>query len=462
MLNSRCIFLILACVFFISCTVQTPLVERLKKTNGQYESWDGNGVVYALPKLGFDVQFQVSRTYFETPECSTDLLTPEQKNAMDIEAGIKIKARTIVALHSTQFTKRAVPDPDRIFISRFPEASWWADSSLLIKMGSNGVIEGTEGSAASKAAAIGMKALEFVGNVGASVITLGVAAPHQSFGKKKCVEKADEFMRLQKEIANYRTSPTPFSKEVLDQYISEINAEQIPILALYLGEPRVVKGAASCFVVPEKFETKRIVTLYSTHGLHVERGVSCAMDKEFKAPDQFSPEQGEKVSPILMAVEPADETLTSAYAAGPSSVPDSAGFFYSVPARAYISLSGHKNAAKDRESYLLPQLGSLHTLPQVEGANPVLVVDLHEETGALKSVKVVNNAADVAGLISATDTSINTLLAATTAQKAKEDEAAIAAAAKRDPLAVLTREQALLEAELAIATAKEALKQSAP
>lgn len=79
----------------------------------------------------------------------------------------------------------------------------------------------------------------------------------------------------------------------------------------------------------------------------------------------------------------------------------------------------------------------------------------------MKSVKVSNSAADIAAILSSAGTSASSLLTAISTQRTKEQEAAAAKAAELDLLAVLTREQAPLEAELAIATAKGALKQLA-
>jgi hypothetical protein len=105
-------------------------------------------------------------------------------------------------------------------------------------------------------------------------------------------------------------------------------------------------------------------------------------------------------------------------------------------------------------------LGGVRSLPRVTGASPALVVELHPDTGGLKSVRVSNDVADIPGIIGSVNTGTAALLTAAATKREKELAAEQEAAAKLDPLAVLTREQALLEAELAIELAKEALKQS--
>lgn len=60
----------------------------------------------------------------------------------------------------------------------------------------------------------------------------------------------------------------------------------------------------------------------------------------------------------------AADVTQSATRAATTPVPDSAGFFYSVPVRAFVSLSGHAKATTNRQSYLLPQFGDVRARPQ--------------------------------------------------------------------------------------------------
>jgi len=314
-------------------------------------------------------------------------------------------------------------------------------------MGPDGTVEGTESSAVSKSVAIATKLIEFTGSVGAAVIALGSGAPKLSC--EECKSKAEEYMTLQQELANFRATPTPYPKDTLEQYINEIKAEQAVIQALFIGKPTVLKGSINCFAVPDKAGATNIFDIDPENGFTPLGGTLCRMDERFGGGNTIS-SKADKRSTVSMNVEIADDVMKIANRAGPNPVPNSAGFFYSVPVRAFVSLSGHAKATTNRESYLLPQLGDVRALPQVKGNSPALVVNLHPETGALKSNKVSNNASDIAGMLSSTGTSVSSLLKAETAK-----------AAKQDPLAVLKREQALLEAELAIATAKEALEQLA-
>lgn len=456
------IFILIVCAIFSGCTVKTPLVERLehKANSTDYMSWDGNGIVYALPKIGFDVQMKVSRTELEKPVCDAKKLTKEDLADMGIKiAEIKMKKRTIFALHSATLTSHAVPDPERVFIARFPESSGYADSSLQVKMGSEGTVNGVEASAASKAAPIAAKTIEFVGTVGAAVVAAGAKSAEEQ--KKECEQAPEDFKNLKKELSKYRALPTPFPKGTLDLYMNEIKAEQARIQALFIGKPTVLEGTVSCFVAPAKKKTKTtILNLYNEKGIE-PKDAECVMDAKFLVPQDFKPKPKDKKSSISLNITLIDNTMLSANKAAKSEVPKSAGFFYSVPVRALVSLSGHEKANTKPVPYLLPQLGEVRALPQAEGSSPAMIVELDPETGALKSVKVSNSAADIAGIIGSGSTSTSGLLTAIATQRDKEREAAKEEAAKHEPLAVLTREQGMLEAELAIATAKEALRQLA-
>ena len=58
---------ILATAFatFLTGCVHTPQVEKVEGT------WDGNGVLYALPRTAIDATFEVSKVDFKAPECKT-------------------------------------------------------------------------------------------------------------------------------------------------------------------------------------------------------------------------------------------------------------------------------------------------------------------------------------------------------------------------------------------------------
>lgn len=444
------------------CSTTTPLVKRLKpsETGLGYAEWSGDGLLYALPKTGFDITFTVSKTNLGKPLCKADKITAEQREAMSIKLDeIKDEQRTIYAIHSTTLTNRAVPDPNKVFFSSFPKSSNFADSSLVVTMGADGTVNGLDASAASKVDKVITKVFEVAGKIGAAIVAFGAAKP--SMNEAECTQMANNYISLKRELSRYRSLPTPYPKDTLDHYIKEIKSDQANIQALFIGKPTVQKGAISCFVAPDKFDTINILSVYPSKGFLTTDHAVCQMGEVFSIKASNQPTSSDKQSSIILKVEqePSGDVMLAAYNAAKSKTPESAGFFYSVPVKAFVSLSGHAKATINREAYLLPQLGKVRSLPQVKGSNPSLVVSLHPETGALKSVKVSNNAPDIAGMVGAAGVSSSELLTAITAQRTKEQEAAEAAAAKLDPLAVLQREQALLESELAIATALEALKQ---
>lgn len=432
------------------CSTNTPLVERLQYGPAGFEQWSGEGIVYTLPKTQIDLRFEVSKTVLADPRCDASDLSKEQQEAMGINPdNVGTGERELFALLSTELTARAVPDPTRTFVARFPKPSFFSDSSLLINMAEGGVVEGIEGSATDKTLAIAAKLLEVGGTIGASVVALGAGADSTAELADECANKAKEYIDLRNEIAGFRAGGSPHPKDSLDHYIAEIKAEQASIIAMFIGVPTVKKGAVVCSLAPSKAEQSDVLTLYPAKGFASSDRAVCRMDDIFTADGT---NDTDKKFVMKLNVEVADHTVLNANKARSEAVPNAAGFFYAVPVRAFVSLGGHTKATVDRQSHLLPQLGEVHALPQAKGSSPTMVVTLHPATGALKSVKVANTASDIAAAVASAGTGTTNLLNAIATSRTKELESA-------DPLTALTREKSLLEAELAIAVAKESLEQ---
>lgn len=439
--------------FCTGCQVYSPVVERIKYNLNGYSEWSGEGVVHSLPMVGFDLIFEVSKTELESPKCDANKLTDTQLEAMGIDPGeIGSGKRTYYTLHSTKLNPRSVSDPNKVFVTRYPKHSFWADTSVLVKLGNDGIIEGIDGASASKSMAIGAKLLEFTASVGKGVVGFGAAA--RKMQPKECENKAIGYFHLQEELAAYRAMGVPFPKDTLDLYISEIKAEQAAILALFIGKPTVHRGIINCFIAPNNAGDQSILNVDKSLGFKKIGGDSCEIDQVFLNPRAVGP-KGKLVS---IRVEEIDDTIKAVYEKRGANIPSAAGLYYSVPVRAYVSISGHPKANIDRQSFLLPQLGSLNSIPRVKGYSPALIGEYYPDTGALKSVKVVNNAADLAALIGSASTSTGNYLSARAEAEDEKRAAAKLAASERDPLTLLKREQAILESTLAIETAREALK----
>ena len=441
------------CFLLAACTVKTPLVERLvlDEATGKYSTWHGEGVIYALPKTAFDVRVQVSRTDLEVPRCAADSVSDEDWKTLELDKNVvQPSGGTVFAVHSGSIAARSVPDATQVFLSRTPTSG--GDAALKVTMGESGLANGTEASAKSKTVETVAKVLEVAGSVAGGLVAFGAAAPQMT--SDECREKVQQYAELARELSSYRSAPSPYPKDTLEQYYNEIKAEQAAIQALFVGKPTVTKGVVACEVVPQAEGENPVLTLYWHGGLAVPAGVQCQMDKRLQAPAGVAGPRAE----LVLNVKVVDNTLSHAYAArsGTVAVQD-AGFYYRVPARALVSLSGHPKATTEPTAYLVAQLGSVEALPRISGSHPSLNVELYAETGALKSVQISHESADMAGLIGSAGTGAGAVVSALSDRKAKADAARKEAEANRDPLVTSTYQKNLIETELAIATAKKAL-----
>jgi hypothetical protein len=217
----------------------------------------------------------------------------------------------------------------------------------------------------------------------------------------------------------------------------------------------VTKAIVVCRANPNRAGESDVLHFDKLTGLAAGAGAVCHMPKGFRQA-QEAKATGAKVT-LELAV--ADTTIMNAYEARETQDSSDAGFFYREPAQAFVSLSGHPKADMKPTLFVVPQLGKVRSLPRVSGNKPSLTVELYPDTGALKKVTIGHTKADIPGLIGSASTGAGAVL---DAAKAKNDAAKAAAekeAAKNDPLAVLTYEQGLVEAELAVETAKRALSE---
>jgi hypothetical protein len=125
------------------------------------------------------------------------------------------------------------------------------------------------------------------------------------------------------------------------------------------------------------------------------------------------------------------------------------GFFYRVPAFGSVEVVDKTDTStktiSDRVKAALPQLGEVRSLPRVSGSKSARVsISLDPETGALIEAGIKTAGIDFASASGSLQKSIGTVL------DARE-------AGKQDELEKLQRQQAILEARVAIKTAKTAL-----
>lgn len=447
----RLALLVLISIALSGCQVMTPEVERLQYVNGEFPNWKGDGIVYALPKKQFTVTLDVSRTVLEKPKCTIDETSAA---ILDVEVSkVSLSGQTLFSISGATLTSQAVPDMDKVLVSRMPESKAFADSSLLVNMGARGLIEGFEGSATSKSVQVAAKLLELGGALGSSAVLFGASSP-SAITSNDCAEKLNEYSRLRDLSKGFKESPIPHFKKTIDLYNEEIKAEQAVIKALFIGKPSVLTGTIACHVSPSSVGKIGVIEFSVLKGFRSKNGIQCEGDDRF-----FTGGRLTDVRTIILSIMLTNNTLVTATGKSQEKLKDVAGFFYNVPAQAMVWLEGHQKALTAPEEHSIPQLGLMRSIPRVKGYSPVLIVNLHPETGALKSVRATHTAADYPGLIGSINSSSGALLTALKTKKEIEETAAKEAAAGETELAKLTAKKDLLETLLAIQTVEEALKQ---
>ena len=432
----------------VGCSVKTPLVERVEYKDGGYSEWTGGGLIYALPKTNFDATFEISKSAFKKPNC-TGITQVKLKRLGLKKEQLSDKKRTVYAIHGSELSSSAVPDENKLFGVHLPESDMFADSSLLINIGTTGVIESLDVSATSKSIELANKVLELTLTMGSALVPYGSKHPSESETGVDCDGLITNYEEFQNQHDGYRDGPSPMPKDTVDKYQAEIKEKQAAILAHFVGEASIMKGQLFCSLSPASEDDIQLFALDAKKGFDAHS--SCIFSNT-SLKGNYSFKEGDKVTEVLLEVEKpkVSSPLVQAYMS--STTKTTAGFFFNVPENVYVRIIGHKKIETNKKIFTMPQLGLVQAIPRVKGNSPALIVNLHPDSGALKSVKVAHTAANVASMISTASSGASGYLTALKAQKDREELAS-------DELTSLTREKSLLEAKVAIETAKDALDQ---
>ena len=449
-------------VFFIATgCVYTPKVEHLEDG----EEWGGEGILYALPRTSFDVVFEVSQVNFGAPVCKDP--SDELLKRIDLKSSlVSNNKRTVHMVKSSSMEAKPVPDKNKVYVMHLPESSNWSNTSLQITINENGIIESVESSATSKAVEIASKVLEIGLNVAVGLSPAG-AKSEDTLRPDECEQAVVAYEALKQEWNNFRATGFDISPELLGIYRSEIEKEQAAQQAHFTGKVDITLSNIVCHVSPKDMKSIPLFDVETKQGFKLHEGCRMTGDKitTSTAPLQCSDDDSTcDIKHIVMNIKNLDKqkTRNANFTLIDKTNTDSSlikekGFYYNIPIEAIVSISGHSKAAVEDKIYTLPQLGSVGALPRFKGNSPAMTVALHPETGALKTVKVTNDAADLPGLFSTVATGATNYLAAKAAQDAKAAEVAAKEALEKDELTILTRTKNLAETKLAIEVAKEAL-----
>lgn len=427
-----------------------------------------DGIVYALPRTVF--VFQATGTLVERKEplCNFDSVDklPEAERQTARQAAQNEVARALgyadwnvgleanpsgrtFALKDAKLTTRTEPDPGAIFVSAY-RTSGLADSSLKVTLGPEGTFQASEASAADKVLPVVAKTIE----VGAGIVSgifpfmAGAATPTNTSDSpvsEVCKSFVSDLDKVKSQKKTLYSMNTPMPKDTFELLLAEIRVAEEELKARYFGKAEVSSGLVTCELAPDKSGDFAMVA-FSRAGIE-PTAKNAPADKEAAKPSpkctfpaSFQSEVVGEIRRVNLRLEAVTTPIQNVSALRPAV--DDPGFFYRVPGVAWVSVSGPKLEVLPTR-HVVPQLGHIARLPRAKGGNPKMVVELHPDTGALKSVLYERKASDFPAAIGSVGTGITALLAAEQARQAAAD-----------PLLALQYEQALLEAEIAIHDAK--------
>jgi hypothetical protein len=467
----------------LACSTSTPAVRRVDLTQALPPEIPKVGVVpnlvgYALPRTVLRVSYTAVRADFGKPECAADdtlrqLLGIEDMKLPTLEGGDKA---SVFSVKDGVLTTVSEPDPSEVFYTTMTNDSL-VDDSLKVVLGPDGIVSAVEGSARDVVGPTVVKAIEVAGAITAAALPFTLfkeSAPKGEIklhGKKlttsgldaRCTEKVDRYLKLEEQRQEVLAMKVPHAKDAYELRLGELRAAQDVIRASFLGLKRTITAPFTCDVVPATGSASLpSFSLAVRRGIKPEGDARCRIPVEFRHAAGATPPANEDVSEkVAIAVTPHNEALTQLWTKlDADNRPTEAGFFYRVPGAGTVAVdSTRKGVAIAPHRVTIAQLGSVRAYPRVSGSNPKLTFELYPDTGALKSVLVEQKATDVAGLLGALGGASTAVL---TAEKARRDAAAAAEEAKRKDaanaeLTNLQKQQAILEATLAIKEAREAL-----
>lgn len=450
-----------------ACSTTTPLVRHVDLNQTvQLEKKESatDFVAYALPRTVVRVSYSITRVDFVTPACPSDdgvlldiLEIKEMKQSLPTLKGGKA---SVYRLKDGTVSTSSEPDPKEVFITSMTNESN-VDNTLKVNLGPDGVVSSVEGASRDVVGPTVVKAIEVGGSIIAAALpfkNLVNGAALKLDGLKlgvACESRVARYLELEEQRKEVLAMRVPHAKDVYELRLGELRAAQDAIRASFLGLKQTFTASFSCDVVPERNSTSLdLFSFDKESGIKTSSGATCRVPVEFRQPDSVNPPAGATVK-LSLTSQPV--ALVQLWEKLDNKRPVEAGFFYRVPGAGLISVEGERGVSITPSRVTIAQFGIVRAYSRANGGNPKLSFELYSETGALKSVLVEEQAADVISLLGAFGGASTAVLAA---EKARREAAeAEQKEAENADLVKLQREQSILEATLAIREVRAALEE---
>lgn len=425
----------------------------------------GDYVYYALPRTVVMATALVSvSTVDPAPPCGNleKYLMP-----LGLERP-KISAGKFMTVHKTSLERRSEPDPEERYAVR---VSGTGNSELALELNARGAL--TKGSSESRDIIVPTV-------VGALEMAASIAGKLFGASKDQREELCDgvkvQLDDLRRRLLELDSSPGAADpKEILEYKAARLQLQAKVLEAMFTGVKPGAPQKIVCDVRPKKVVSSGNATESTTSSDYtlftwtvaggIDPSAASVPEVECDIPAGLSIGENDRargsdrtVSERIRAKHSAVLGVGTRHSSDLVSVPESTprsgerGFYYRIPAFRTLEVldrigSDRSERISDRVEWAIPQLGSTRSLPRLRSTGSAKVsVTLDPDTGALLAVMAKEEQADFDAAAGRLGKSIAGVLEARTA--AKDD----------DELERLKREQAILEAQVAIDAAREALK----
>ena len=449
--------------------VHLPLVQSIKP-----DQVTATDLVYALPRKHVLVTLKAVKTTTNTGKarCHAFLpggaayskLTPTQKSAIDA-LGLKTPSYQGSSLVVTKATwaSYAVADPTSLFKVHVPVAGGARQDRLDLAWTTDGVLTGSSYEGESKVLDYITDTLELgAGLVGTVAGLGGKAALHTEKGATVppedihyCMGAVTTLQSLRNAVGDLRGPMDAASvKDVLDYKEAKLTADIATVTSLFTGEKSVV-GDITCDVDVSESETD-LLAITPISGVSTNK--HCRVPGKLGIPATEWADNQKAAQKALAAVAAKLNTQTTyrlhvkpgeghLVLAPPKDCASGSGSYaYRRPASMVVGVhqevGGDTSLVSEARIDAIPQLGALAYLPRYKAAKLAATVSLDPSTGVLTAFSLSRTPADLSGAATAVGSATTTLV---DAFKAK------------DELETLQREQSILEATIAIETAKATL-----
>lgn len=366
------------------------------------------GVYYALPRTVVTVSIPVTKitirkgTYADEAAKLGIHIPSFEKNSESFSK---------YSLGSPSIETRAEPDPENVFLVEL-RGNWHEDRDLLVELTENGLLTSAESKATDKTVDYFVKTIGAVAKTYAAASGVAVPQTLQPLASAEWPRDPKEQARLIaykiREVRNKRIDlvsasgigQAPIDEDTLDRMLQELDAIEEDLMSNFRRKSvsswtAHYEYAPNCSCGPCCSEPVTLFYFDDKNGLTAP-GAGGIED----IPAEFKKQRTKEDIPVVVSAVKRPTIQFADQARTPCChwrTKGKHGFFYRIPATGRVTVKKKDSDTLAVKDTLIAQFGTVKALPPgVKSTNSNFLVNLHEETGALKKVQVSSKALDPA------------------------------------------------------------------